>query len=268
MLSLLLLPPILRAFVTVIFAGLSFPLAGVMVVRMNLMQLRYTLMHGLLLGGALSLAFNLPSLPVYVVMCLLTVVIMMSMARGMDFNLGLPAAFLMVMSVALAGIITQVADVPSKDTLELLWGSPFTVRAGELVLFILIALAIIAYSFLNFRQISLIFFDREVARTSGMNVRRHELIMVSLIAFAVALSMRYVGALLIDALLILPAVIAMKRAGSMKQLFLSASLAGLAAAAAGFLLSLLLDLPPSSMIALASAVIYVFTPSKGKMKNR
>ena len=91
--------------------------------------------------------------------------------------------------------------------------------------------------------------------------------MVSLIAFAVALSMRYVGALLIDALLILPAVIAMKRAGSMKQLFLSASLAGLAAAAAGFLLSLLLDLPPSSMIALASAVIYVFTPSKGKRKN-
>ena len=52
--SLLLLPPIMRAFVSLIFAGASFPLVGVMVLRMNLMQLRYTLMHGLLLGAQMA----------------------------------------------------------------------------------------------------------------------------------------------------------------------------------------------------------------------
>ena len=52
--SLLLLPPIFRAFISLLFAGAAFPLAGVMVLRMNLLQLRYTLMHGLLLGGALD----------------------------------------------------------------------------------------------------------------------------------------------------------------------------------------------------------------------
>ena len=84
-------------------------------------------------------------------------------------------------------------------------------------------------------------------------------------AFAVAFSMRFVGALLIDALLILPAVIALKRAESVKSLFILSSLTGLATSTAGFILSLALDLPPSSMIALVSVILYPIVP---KRRNR
>ena len=94
-----------------------------MVLRMNLLQLRYTLMHGLLLGGAFALALDLPSIPVYVLMCTLTVILILLLSRKGKLNMGISSAFLMVLSVALAAIITQAADVPSKDTLELLWGS-------------------------------------------------------------------------------------------------------------------------------------------------
>ena len=132
MFELLLLPPIYRALLTLMFAGSAFPLAGVMVLRLNLMQLRYTLMHGLLLGGALSLALDLPSLPVYLAVCVLTVLLVLHMSRSGGMNMGISSSFMMVMAVALAAVITQVADVPSKDTLELLWGSPFTVRWPEL----------------------------------------------------------------------------------------------------------------------------------------
>ena len=262
MLELLLLPPIMRGFVTLLFAGLSFPLAGVMVIRLNLMQLRYTLMHGLLLGGALALALELPTLPVYILMCILTVVLVLAMGKGGRMSLGISASFLMVVSVALAALISQVADVPSKDTLELLWGSPFTVRAAELAVFILLSLGIVLYTVLDRRAIMQIFFDRDVAIASGRNVIVHENLMVFLIAFAVALSMRFVGALLIDALLILPAVIAMKRSRSIKGLFVSASLAGLATAVVGFALSLAFDMPPSSKIALSSAILYLLIPRR------
>ena len=232
----------MRAFVSLIFAGASFPLVGVMVLRMNLMQLRYTLMHGLLLGGALALALDLPSLPIYILMCLATSVLVLVLGKGRNMNLGIAASFLMVVSVAIAAVITQVAAVPSKDTLELLWGSPFTIRPPELAAFV--------------------FFDRDVALAQGRRAGTHETFMVFMTAFTVALSMRFVGALLIDALLILPAVVALKRARSLRSLFIAASLTGLVAALAGFLLSLALDMPPSSMIALASAALYVLTPKR------
>ena len=265
MFSLFLLPPIYRAFISLLFAGASFPLAGVMVVRMNLMQLRYALMHGLLLGGSLSLALGFPQLPVYLAMCILTVIVMLYLSRGKGMNLGVSASFLMVASVAIAALITQVAHVPSKDTLELLWGSPFTIRWAELACFVVLAVTIIIFTLRDYRNITLVFFDRDVAHSSGCNVRFHENMIVFIIAFAVAFSMRFVGALLIDALLILPAVIALKRAESVKSLFILSSLTGLATSTAGFILSLALDLPPSSMIALVSVILYPIVP---KRRNR
>ena len=163
MFDLLLLPPIYRALLTLMFAGSTFPLAGVMVLRLNLMQLRYTLMHGLLLGGALSLALDLPSLPVYLAVCVLTVLLVLHMSRSGGMNMGISSSFMMVMAVALAAVITQVADVPSKDTLELLWGSPFTVRWPELAAFALLSVAIVLFTILDWRTVNLMFFDRDVA---------------------------------------------------------------------------------------------------------
>lgn len=262
MLSLLALEPIYRALIALCFAGFSFPVAGVMVLRLNLIQLRYTLMHGLLLGGAFSLALSLPTLPVYIIMCTLVVLVMLHLGKDGKMNLGVSASFLMVVSVALAAVVTQVADVPGKDTLELLWGSPFTVRWGELAIFIALSLAIVLFTILDRKNIMLIFFDSDVASSSGVNVQAHQSAMVFLIAFAVALSMRYVGALLIDALLILPAVTASKRAVSVRQLFVLSAMLGLAGSLCGFFLSLVLDLPPGSMIALTSALQYILVPRR------
>ena len=231
MFSLLLLPPIFRAFISLIFAGAAFPVAGVMVLRMNLLQLRYTLMHGLLLGGALALAFDLPSLPVYIFMCTLTVVLILVLSRKGKLNMGI-----------------------------------FTVQTGELAAFALLSLLIILYTVFNFRTILLVFFDRDVALSSGENISLHETVMVFLIAFAVALSMRFVGSLLIDALLILPSVIALKIAGSIRKLFIMAGLMGLLTAVTGFMLSLFLDMPPSSMIAASGALIYILIPHRKEKK--
>ena len=51
-------PPILRGFLALILAGCFFPLAGVFILRLNLVTLRFTLMHAALLGAAIGLAFS------------------------------------------------------------------------------------------------------------------------------------------------------------------------------------------------------------------
>ena len=262
MLELLLLPPIFKGFIAMVAAGLSFPLTGVMVVRMNLLPLRYTLMHGLILGGAISLALSLPDLPVYVVTSLLIVLLMLAIGRSRRLNLGVSSSFLMVLSIALASLIAQKADVPAKDTLDMLWGSPFTISPAELSIFIALSLFICLYVALDFRMLGLLFFDGDIARTVRRDAPFHQGVAVLLTALTVSLAMRFVGALLIDALLLLPVMIAMKRARGLRELFILSSVTGFASSVIGYLVSLRFDLPPSAAVSIVSVILFIALPRR------
>lgn len=259
MLELLLLSPILKGFVALLFAGCAFPLAGVMVTRLDMLPLRYMLMHSLLLGGAIALALNLPPLVCYIVLSLLTVLLMVWMSSGNLVHLGLSSAVLMVLSMALASVIVQVFDVPAKDTLELIWGSPYTITVPELAIFAALSVVVVLYVSLYAREISILFFDRDVARTLLKHSEVHRYVMVILIALVVALSMRFVGALLIDALLILPVITASRVARSLRRLFIYSSLVGFSVAVIGYLASLALDFPPGATVAIVSSVFYLIS---------
>ena len=80
------LAPILRGFIAMIVSGAAFPLCGVMVLRLNLVPMRYMLMHGVILGGAVSLAMNLPVVPVSIVINLILIVVMMLFTKNSKFG--------------------------------------------------------------------------------------------------------------------------------------------------------------------------------------
>ena len=114
MLSLILLPPMLKALIAIIFGGIAFPVCGVMVLRLDLVPLRYALMHGVILGGAIALALELPSLPLIIIVNLLVVVLVLKLQS----NNSVSSAAAMVFTMGLASLIMHVYDVPAKDSLH------------------------------------------------------------------------------------------------------------------------------------------------------
>ena len=74
LLFMLSLAPVAKGLLAMTIAGLCFPAAGVMVLRLDLVPMRYMLMHGVILGGAISLASSLPLLPVSIALNLLLVI--------------------------------------------------------------------------------------------------------------------------------------------------------------------------------------------------
>ena len=256
-LGLLLLAPILRGFLAMLAAGSTFPICGVMVLRLDLVPIRYMLMHGMILGGAISLALSLPLVPVTALVNIALVLLMMSFGKNQRSYSGAGAAT-MVLSMAAASVLTHVADVPAKDTLSLLWGSPFALQRGDLVTLALLGILLVAYVTLHLRTILAIFFSRDVARSLGIKVRQEETFLVLVIALVVALAMKILGAFLIDALLLLPVLSASKTSRrGMKQLFLTSCLFGFLAALGGYLLAVAIDWPPSATIAIASGILYL-----------
>jgi zinc transport system permease protein len=83
------------------------------------------------------------------------------------------------------------------------------------------------------------------------------------------MAMRLIGALLIDALLILPVLIAARVSSGSRQLFMFSAITGLILSIGGYFLSLFWDFPLSATIALLAAVFYALTSfSKGSKKLR
>ncbi|MGD1823230.1 MAG: metal ABC transporter permease [Pleomorphochaeta sp.] len=252
MLSLLSLAPIFKAFIALILSGISFPLCGVMILRLDLVPLRYALMHGVILGGAIALALNFSPLLVIILVNLFIVFLIIKIPTTNSFS----SAAAMVFSMGLASLLMHTCNVPSKDSLQLLWGSPFALSYFDIITLAVLTISILVFLYFNFNKVLSIFFDKSIATSLGINVDFYYNFMIVIIALCVALAMRLIGALLIDALLILPVLIASRLCKGTKSLFILSSITGLILALSGFFTTLYTDFPLSATIAIIAVLIY------------
>jgi zinc transport system permease protein len=163
----------------------------------------------------------------------------------------------MVFTMGLASLLMHTFNVPAKDSLQLLWGSPFALSYLDLTILAILTITVILYLILNFNNIVSIFFDKSIARSLGVKVELNYNFMVIIIALCVALAMRLIGALLIDALLILPVLIATRVSKATKSLFMYSSVFGFILSISGFFTTLYFNLPLSATIAIIAVALYI-----------
>lgn len=258
LIQLLTLKPIIYGLVGMLICGTTFPLAGVIIIRNSLIPMRYMLMHGVILGGVFSIALGLPLIPAVILINVLLVLIMVFTGKDKIGGNGLStvSTIMMVCTMGIASLLTQVFDIPAKDTLELLWGSPFALTKSDLFIMIGLSLLLVLYVCIFFKEISMLFFDKDIAISMGVKVRLHNTIMLLITALIISVSMKMIGALLIDALVVLPVVAAGKKARGLKDLFIRSSVTGALLSLVGYLLALVLNLPVSGVLAVLSVLLF------------
>lgn len=249
--------PILRGFIVLIITGFAFPITGVYLLRMNLLPLRFMLMHGAILGGALSLAFSVNPFIGTMAVNLILVLLMTWMARSLKGDPGQFSAFFMVISISLAFIFIYRFQVPAKDTLSLMWGSLYTLNNLEFIVTLTFSMLLVAFQVAFRHQLRAVFFDAELAQTAGVRENHFYYTIILITALTVATAMKLIGALLLDALLLLPALIASFHAKSYKGLIIWSSVWGGTFATVGYLLSLKFELPASSTIAVFASLVFL-----------
>lgn len=147
-------------------------------------------------------------------------------------------------AVAAALLVLAVAGVNASAAFSLLWGSILAVRVQDVVVLAVLAVAVPALFWWRRRDLALLLHDRELALVAGVAVRRLTLVLLVLIAVAVAGAIRLTGALLVDALTLLPALTARRLGNSLTPILFWAIGIGIAVNLVGFLLALAFDLPP------------------------
>lgn len=262
------LAPIVRGFVILLAAGSVFPAMGIFVFRLNLINVRFMLMHGGLLGGAIALAVGVNPLVLTLGINLMLIYFVTRLGRGKSGNYGYITSFLMVFTMGIAFLIIYKAGVPAKDAMTVLWGNILSLTPLDAWFTVGIAAAAAVFIIVFYRKLIAILYHREVAFTSGINEQGLHSVILFLIGLTVSLCMRLIGALLLDAIILLPAAIGMLLARSAKSMFIIAAVAGFASALFGFFGALTFDIPVSSGIIITASVIWAAAFIRKKIVER
>ncbi len=244
-----------HAIVALLFAGVAFPLIGVFILSLNLVPLRFAMMHMALLGGAIGLFLRVDPMLLGLLLCGLSSLALGPVSERMKVGLGTLSGYLMTLTLALAFILFHKGDIHVIQAFSILWGNILSLSAWDLVIVIAVSLLILGLVFFFFKEIQSILYDREVALAVGLPEKEFYYLIVFALGLSIAVSMKMIGALLIDAFVLLPAIAATLISRSLKQLFLFSSAFGLISGMSGLYLSFQWDIPTSSAIVLVGSLI-------------
>ncbi len=214
--------------------------------------------HAALLGVAISLLFEMPIILGTGGVALL-MAFFLSMRRdeevSVDGLLGVVAHGALALAIILLGFSSQ-----GRSNLEgYLFGSILTISGFDLWLFVLGAVAILLVLMTRWRALVYATLSEEMAAAHGMRPRLEARIYTVLLALAVAMGMQIVGALLMGAFLIIPAMAARRWAQSPESMALLASGIALFAGFGGFGAAYGLDIQAAPAMVVLACLVFLLS---------
>ena len=149
----------------------------------------------------------------------------------------------------------------SGDVCATLFGSTsiLTLTQAEVWLCAGMSVAVVVLFILFYNRIFAVTFDEDFARAAGTRADRYNLLIAVVIAVIIVLAMNLVGSLLISALIIFPALSAMRVFRSFRGVTLCSAILSVACALAGMLISIVGGTPVgSTIVAVDIAVYFIF----------
>lgn len=256
--DLLELAAVQRSFVAVVIASVGLPIAGVLIVGLDIITARFAIMHLALLGVALALFIGVD--PVF------GGVVVAGVCTGFLAPLGTrpgglsgPMGFLMTIAIASALLVLSITGVNASGAFELLWGSVLATRGWDLLVIGAVSVVTTGFVVGRRRQLALVLYDREVAVMSGVAVGQLVMVTLVVVGVAIASAIRLTGALLVDSLTLLPALAARNIASSFTSMLRWAVGIGLVANLVGLFISLVTDQPPGPVLVICAGAVTLVT---------
>lgn len=243
-----------------LFAGvlLALPLSlmGCFMVWRRMVFLSDTLSHGAVLGVALGLFIHLNPYVAVMAVALLLSFVLSQRDQGHYLSQDVWMSIMSYGSLSLGLILLALNREVRVDPDSILFGDVLGVSPTDLMYLSGIAVLVALVSWWNWRVWLMLSLDEELSQTSGISVNSQRFIMIGMIALVIAIGMKIIGALLLPALLILPAATVSRLSKTPEQMVLFTFFAFLGTYFLGFYTSFQLDLPTGPAIVISSIAIF------------
>ena len=273
-LSLYLQYPMVRyAFIVGILIALCSSLLGVTLVLKRFSFIGDGLSHVAFGAMAIAAVLNLTNetlivLPVTIISAILL------LRTGANTKVKGDAAIAMISVGALAFgyLLMNIFSTSSNltgDVCSTLFGSLsiLTLTKSEVLLCIVLSIAVLIIFILFYNKIFSVTFDEDFAKATGTPVEGYNLLIAVVIAVIIVLAMNLVGSLLISALVIFPALSAMRLFKSFKSVTIFSAVLSVVCAFSGLLISILAGTPTGSTIVAVDVLAFCVCCIGGLIKG-
>ena len=162
------------------------------------------------------------------------------------------------MSIALGLVLMSFSSSLSKFSSYLV-GDLLSISQGQIVLLIFVFIAVITLWVLIFNKLLVTSLNTSLANSRGMNTLLIEIIFTCTIAVIVTITIRWVGLLIINSLLVLPAAAARNISKNVRQYHLFSILIAIFSGIVGLIISYYLNTVTGATIVLVASVIFFIT---------
>jgi zinc transport system permease protein len=222
--------------------------------------------HAALLGVTLALATDLP-IVLGVAASALAMALVVSAAAGRSYAVDTLLGVASHAALAVGLVALSFLQGVRVDLIGYLVGDILAVARSDLVVIYAGASAVVGLVAWRWRPLLLATLSEDLAASAGIDPRRERLILTLALALLVAVSLKVVGALLVTAMLIVPAAAARAVARSPGAMAVAAAALGALAAVAGLLGSWRLDTPAGPSIVVAAVVLLLAANAVGALRQ-
>ncbi|MDG2948412.1 zinc ABC transporter permease subunit ZnuB [Bisgaard Taxon 10/6] len=232
---------------------------GAFVVWRKMAYFGDTLAHSALLGVALGIFLNIdPYLSILILTVILAVVMVWLESNtqySVDTILGIIAHSCLSLGVVTVGLLQNVRV----DLMGYLFGDLLAVTFEDLRMIAIGVILVLSVLIYLWKPLISTTVSPELAQVEGINIRRMRFILMILTALTIALSMKFVGALIITSLLIIPAATARRFARTPEMMAIIAVFVSMIAVSMGLMLSAFYNTAAGPSVVICSACLFLLS---------
>lgn len=182
-------------------------------------------------------------------------------------------AMLSVGSLAVGYLILNLFSTSTNiagDVCSTLFGSTsiLTLTVGEVWLCVIMSIVVVVMFCLFYNRIFAVTFDENFAKATGTKANTYNLLIAIITAIIIVLAMNLVGSLLISALVIFPALSAMRVIQNFKGVVIYSAIISVCCSLVGIVVSILFSTPVGSTIVVADIIVFFVNCMIGKLLKR
>lgn len=158
----------------------------------------------------------------------------------------------------------------SADVCAVLFGSTaiLSLSTFDVLLSVILSFVVICLYILFYRKIFAITFDEDFAKATGVDTTNYQYVIAIILSIIIVLGINVVGSLLISALIIFPAMSAIRMCKSFKNVVVLSAVFAVTCALAGIIASILFDVPIGPTIIAVNIVWYIVIYAISKIVKR
>ena len=256
-----------NALIAIILVSPIFAILGTMIVNNKMAFFSDALGHSAICGIAIGTILGISNVNISTIFFAIVFALLLNWVKNKT-TYGADTIISVFSSIAIAlglAILAQSGNFNKYSSY--LVGDILSITNVEILYVFLTFITVMIFWYFTFNKLNVISINTSLAKSRGINIKLIDNIFVILIAIIVMISIRWIGILLINSLLILPAASSRNIAKNMRTYHLYSVIFSIFSGMLGLILSYYYNIPTGPMIVMISGIIYFATFGLKRIKT-